>query len=128
MKIKLILAAVVVAAVGIWAATTFTGSLTSYVSFAEAQQRGSRVQVMGEIEHDKVYYDAEAHVLVFPITDDNGTVMQVEYDGTMPGNFDQASHVVAVGSYAGGKFAADQLLVKCPSKYLGESELKKGEA
>lgn len=122
MKIKLILAAVVVAAVAVWAATTFTGSLTSYVSFTEAQQRGSRVQVMGAIDHDKVVYDAAAQVLTFPITDDDGVEMEVIYSGIMPGNFDQASHVVAVGSYANAKFAADQLLVKCPSKYLGELE------
>ena len=122
MKIKLILATVVVVAVAVWAATTFTGSLTSYVSFKEAQQRGTRVQVMGEIDHDKVVYDAGSQVLTFPITDEEGITMQVEYSGIMPGNFDQASHVVAVGSYDSERFTADQLLVKCPSKYLGESE------
>ena len=128
MKIKLILAAVVVIAVGIWAATTFTGSLTSYVDFQEARSRGTRVQVMGEIEHDKATYDAAAQVLTFPITNEQGEVMQVEFDGTMPGNFDQASHVVVVGVYRDNHFAADQLLVKCPSKYMGEIEAEAGEA
>ncbi|MFH2056770.1 MAG: cytochrome c maturation protein CcmE [bacterium] len=128
MKIKLVLAAVIVIAVAVWAASTFTGSLTSYVSFTEAQQRGTRVQVMGAIDHDQVVYNAEAQVLTFPITDEEGLTMQVEYSGIMPGNFDQASHVVAIGAYGDEKFAADQLLVKCPSKYLGETEMKEGEA
>ena len=128
MKIKLILAAVVVIAVGIWAATTFTGSLTSYVDFSEARSRGTRVQVMGEIDHERVAYNASAQVLTFPMTDEEGEVMQVEFDGTMPGNFDQASHAVVVGVYKDNLFAADQLLVKCPSKYLGEFEEEAGEA
>ncbi len=96
MKIKLILAAVVVIAVGIWAATTFTGSLTSYVDFSEARSRGTRVQVMGEIDHERVAYNASAQVLTFPMTDEEGEGMQVAFYGAMPGNFDQASHAVVV--------------------------------
>lgn len=120
MKVKLIVAAIIVLAVGVWAVTSFTGSLTSYVSFQEAETRGSRVQVMGEILHDQVNYDAENHLLAFPIRDDQDQTMMVEYSGTMPGNFDQASHVVCLGRYDGEVFRAEQLLVKCPSKYLGE--------
>lgn len=120
MKIKIILALIIVLSVGVWALTTFTGSLTSYVSFDEAQRRGKRVQVMGEILHDEVSYDAEGHLLRFPIEDDAGTIMEVSYAGVMPGNFDQATHVVCQGRYDGQAFQADQLLVKCPSKYLGE--------
>jgi cytochrome c-type biogenesis protein CcmE len=36
-----------------------------------------------------------------------------------PSNFDQASHVKAIGNVAGGNFVAQDLLVKCPSKYQG---------
>ena len=45
--------------------------------------------------------------------------MQVKYTGTMPGNFSQASHAVCLGKYDGKVFEADQLLIKCPSKYQG---------
>ncbi|MGH9361973.1 MAG: cytochrome c maturation protein CcmE, partial [Thermoanaerobaculia bacterium] len=43
-----------------------------------------------------------------------------------PANFEDAISIVAIGRYdqAGGEFAADQLLVKCPSKYQG-AEVKK---
>ena len=49
-------------------------------------------------------------------------VMPVEYRGVIPGNFDQAVSIVAIGQYQGDHFEASQLLVKCPSKYQAEAE------
>lgn len=120
MKIKLILASVIIVVVGVWAFSSFTKSMTSYVSFSEAQKRSGRVQVMGAIHHDKVTYDTDHKQLLFTITDDEGTTMQVKYSGTMPGNFSQATHAVCIGKYTGQVFEADQLLIKCPSKYQGQ--------
>ena len=34
----------------------------------------------------------------------------------------RAISIVAIGRYQNGTFAADQLLVKCPSKYQAEAE------
>ncbi len=45
--------------------------------------------------------------------------MPVLYAGVKPGNFEEATEIVAVGSYSDGAFHAEQLLVKCPSKYQG---------
>lgn len=120
MKIKIILAVIIVVAVGGWAFSSFTSTITSYVSFAEAQKRGARVQVMGEIDHSMVQYDVDQQVLRFPITDDDGVTMTVRYIGTMPGNFSQATHAVCIGKYSESEFIAEQLLIKCPSKYQGE--------
>ena len=46
--------------------------------------------------------------------------MNVVYHGIVPGNFDQATSVVLKGKADGDYFVADQMLVKCPSKYQGE--------
>ena len=55
------------------------------------------------------------------IEDENGDVMKVQFDGVRPGNFDQATSVVLKGKPNDeGAFVADQILVKCPSKYQGE--------
>jgi cytochrome c-type biogenesis protein CcmE len=121
MKFKLIIAAVIVVVVAIWAFSSFTKSMTSYVNFSEAQKRPQRVQVMGAIDHDKVQWDVERKLLTFPITDTDGSKMVVRYNGTMPGNFGQATHAVCVGKYDGQYFEAEQLLIKCPSKYQGET-------
>ena len=121
MKVKLIVAVVIVVAFAAWAFSSFTSSMTSYVSFGEAQKRPQRVQVMGAIDHGKVVWDVDRKLLTFPITDTAGVTMLVRYTGTMPGNFGQATHAVCVGKYSGQVFEAEQLLIKCPSKYQGES-------
>jgi cytochrome c-type biogenesis protein CcmE len=81
-----------------------------------------RVQAMGEVVKGKTAYDSKTHAMVFFMRDRNGDEMKVIYAGVRPGNFDQADNVAAVGRYRDGAFYADQLLVKCPSKY----EKKKG--
>ena len=48
--------------------------------------------------------------------------MPVMYEGVKPGNFEEATEIVAIGSYRDGAFHAEQLLVKCPSKYQGVDE------
>jgi cytochrome c-type biogenesis protein CcmE len=48
--------------------------------------------------------------------------MTVHYNGVKPGNFEEAVQIVAVGTYHQGVFEAEQLLVKCPSKYQGIEE------
>ena len=55
------------------------------------------------------------------IIDERGSSLPVQYGGTKPGNFDQADQVVVIGRYQEGVFLADQLLVKCPSKYQGSA-------
>ncbi|MDH4223841.1 MAG: cytochrome c maturation protein CcmE [candidate division Zixibacteria bacterium] len=39
--------------------------------------------------------------------------------GVKPANFEQATSIVVIGMYRDGIFIADQVLVKCPSKYQG---------
>ncbi|HKY61724.1 MAG TPA: cytochrome c maturation protein CcmE, partial [Gemmatimonadota bacterium] len=55
--------------------------------------------------------------------DDHGETLPVVYHGVKPANFEQATSVVAIGTYKGDQFVADQLLVKCPSKYQAEGAL-----
>ena len=63
----------------------------------------------------------ENNMFVFSISDEEtGETMLVRYKGVKPDNFDEAYHVVAIGKYTGDAFAADKLLIKCPSKYEAE--------
>lgn len=103
--------------------TAFKQSLTPYISFAEARRSGSSVQVNGVLaDPAHVRYDAGRSELVFALKDDKNEVMEVVYKGVKPVNFEMATNVVAIGSYHDGRFAADQLLVKCPSKYQAEGD------
>ena len=119
MRSKYIVGAVIIVGFTIWAALSFKSSLTPYVSIEKAKEGGQVVQVKGE-RLDNGQFNIEKNLFQFKIRDENGEVLQVEYDGAKPGNFDQASHVVCVGKYEDGKFHARELLVKCPSKYQEE--------
>jgi len=122
MNLKPILAlALVVVAVAI-GVSSFKKSVTPYISFAEARRSSGLVQVNGVLA-DKQYvmHQAEQY-LSFRLRDGRGEVLPVEYRGVIPGNFDQATSIVAIGRYQDGKFEAEQLLVKCPSKYQAQAE------
>jgi cytochrome c-type biogenesis protein CcmE len=75
--------------------------------------------VSGLVQDGKSAYTAGGD-FTFTLTDDQGNILPVVYKRVKPANFDQAIGVVAIGRYAGGTFQADQLLVKCPSKYEAE--------
>jgi cytochrome c-type biogenesis protein CcmE len=100
---------------------SFKSTLTTYVTVDEAKASGQRVQVAGLAVTGTERYDTETNNLVFTLREDGGAEMRVEYDGPRPGNFDDVTKVVAIGQYVADKkaFDADELLVKCPTKYEG---------
>ena len=58
----------------------------------------------------------------FKLQDSTGKVVQVIYPKPKPANFEKAISIVAIGHYdaSKGAFIADDMLVKCPSKYQEE--------
>ncbi len=117
-----IVGGILVAAFLVYGASSFKANLTPYVGFDEAIRTTSRVQVAGKLVQGSSSYIQASNKLGFVLMDDKGSTMKVLYDGPKPGNFEEATQVVAVGSYAEGAFNAEQLLVKCPSKYQGVAE------
>ncbi len=120
MKIRYVVALVIILGFVIYGAVSLKTSLTPYVSFAEAKSSPQTVQVMGELDKSATRYDTTAGLLYFTLKDKHGELLEVSYKGVRPGNFDQATQIVAIGDYKDKVFQADQLLVKCPSKYQGE--------
>jgi len=118
---KWIIGAVVIIAAAILLLSSFNESLTAYVSLEDARSSERRVQVVGEVVREAVHYNSDSLQLQFRIKDETGDVMDIVYAGAMPGNFDQADKVVCKGKFQDGRFEADELLLKCPSKYQGES-------
>ena len=119
-KVVLALALLVLAVtVGV---TSFRRTMTPYISFAEARTASGLVQVHGTLADKNYVLKPEEQFMSFKLKDEKGDVMPVEYRGVIPGNFDQAVSVVAIGKFEGGHFEAQQLLVKCPSKYQAEAE------
>ncbi len=120
--LALVLLAVAIA-VGV---TSFKKTVTPYIGFTEARAASSgMVQVNGTLASKDYVLKADEQYLAFSLKDDKGDVMPVVYRGTIPGNFDQAVSIVAIGAYKGDHFEAEQLLVKCPSKYQTLEEQSK---
>jgi cytochrome c-type biogenesis protein CcmE len=129
MNLKIILAVVLLAAAAAVGVTSFKKTMTPYIGFAEARTASGLVQVNGKLADKDYVLKAQEQFLRFNLRDEQGTVMPVEYRGVIPGNFDQAVSVVAIGKYQGDHFEAQQLLVKCPSKYQAEADkAAKGKA
>jgi cytochrome c-type biogenesis protein CcmE len=114
--------AVLVVAFLAYGTTSFKSNLTPYVSFEEAARSGKKVQVAGGLVEDSTKYMDASEELRFAMVDEEGHTMTVHYNGVKPGNFEEAVQIVAVGTYHQGVFEAEQLLVKCPSKYQGLEE------
>lgn len=103
-------------------ATSFSGSGSDYLSVAEVralgpeQARDSRVS--GAIVPDSVEWSTRDLHLVFEIQDETGT-LPVSYHGPQPDMLVDAVEAVAIGKYdpQSEVFEAEELLMKCPSKY-----------
>lgn len=100
-------------------AGAFRSNLTPYVSFQQARSTADAVQVAGKLVQGSDSFDAASSRLMFSLQDDRGDTMRVAYKGLKPGNFNEATQVVAIGRFHGGVLEAEKLLVKCPSKYQG---------
>jgi cytochrome c-type biogenesis protein CcmE len=101
--------------------STFTKSMTPYVSFDEAKSSKRTVQVMGALEKGSSRYDIGSKTLHFSLVDEKThAALPVTYRDVKPANFEEAVSIVAIGRYHEGAFQAEKLLVKCPSKYQGE--------
>ena len=122
--------AVLVFAFLAYGTTSFKANLTPYVSFDEATSSGRKVQIAGGLVQNSVSYIDETEELRFEMVDEEGGgTLPVLYKGVKPGNFEEAVQIVAIGSYYDGAFHAEQLLVKCPSKYQGlEDDVKSYES
>ncbi|MFH1701108.1 MAG: cytochrome c maturation protein CcmE [Candidatus Zixiibacteriota bacterium] len=123
MKIKYIAGLLIIAVFVTWGLYSFVETTVRYIPLKEVASAQGTVQVMGKIDFSAVNYNAEESRLEFVITDlenpESNFRLRIIYGGVVPGNFEQATSVVAKGRYENGVFMADQLLVKCPSKYQG---------
>lgn len=105
--------------------TTFSSTMTPYVTFAEAEKSVRVVQVMGGLEKGSSRYDTGTKTLHFNLVDlETKKVLPVAYRDVKPANFEEAVSIVAIGKYQKDGFHAEKLLVKCPSKYQGEETEK----
>ncbi|HSH00363.1 MAG TPA: cytochrome c maturation protein CcmE, partial [candidate division Zixibacteria bacterium] len=105
---------------------SFWNTQVSSVTIANAKQSEHTVQVTGEVDFATMNYDIDKQRLEFDLMEPEGAAnghperLHVVFYGEVPGNFEQATSVTVIGKNGDDGFVADNMLVKCPSKYQGE--------
>ena len=120
MKPKYIVGILIILVFIVFAAINLIKSLTPYVSLDDAKKSTKVVQVKGQRVIGSEHFDVDSKVFTFKMTDDKGEEFSVIYNGVKPANLEEAEELVVICRYTQGQFEADQLLVKCPSKYQAE--------
>ena len=126
MKIKIIIASIVIIGALVFGAISFVQTNVEYTDFQTAASSHKKVQVKGEWIKDKESsYDPSRNEFVFYMKDDNSEEVKVVFSGARPNNFELANAIVVKGRFQDGQFHASDILTKCPSKYEGDAETVK---
>jgi cytochrome c-type biogenesis protein CcmE len=93
--------------------------LSPYVTIKEAMRNSDKhVQIIGRLDKSVAVAHREGG-FTFTVIDKDESKMKVMYRGIKPQNFDHTEQIVLLGNYSpqDQMFIADNILVKCPSKY-----------
>ena len=95
----------------------FGTSISTYVDFEEAESMDG-AHVVGTWDDSREYgFSMESKQFSFYMKDQSGNVRRVVYPKPKPNNFEQADQLVVIGEMQNGVFYANDMLMKCPSKY-----------
>lgn len=119
---------IVVIAIAVFVIISTAGDASTYVTFDEAKalsDAGSdkKVHVVGQLKTSEsgeilgVEPSQDKLTVTFLMVDNNEQTNKVFYNKPMPPDLKQSEQVVVIGQYKKDMFYADQILLKCPSKY-----------
>ena len=115
--------ALLVLAGGVAALTMQAKDVSTYATFKDATTASSKVKVAGKLIKDKpMVYDpvANPNLFTFYLKDQNGKEVLVNLLKPKPQDFELSEQVVVTGEMQGEAFVANEVLMKCPSKYKDE--------
>lgn len=119
---KIYIINILVILVGIFLLFSASKDMSTYGTFGVAES-GKRMKIAGELSKDKeMIYNPEvdANAFSFFMVDADGKQAKVHLNKPKPQDFERSEQVVVTGSMKDGIFEADELLMKCPSKYKDE--------
>ncbi|MEL0008480.1 MAG: cytochrome c maturation protein CcmE [Flammeovirgaceae bacterium] len=108
------------------------GDASTYVTFSKAKdvyESGSltKFHVVGKLNKDEenniqgLRKGDDKMSFTFQMIDEDGMKENVFYGEPMPADFLLSEQVVVIGGYENNTFVADDILLKCPSKYTEEN-------
>jgi cytochrome c-type biogenesis protein CcmE len=117
---------IIVIALAIGSMFTLLGNSSTYADFTQAAQTDEQVHVAGTLDRSKpMEYNPEidANKFSFYMKDRNGNEKRVVLKKSKPQDFERSQQIVIVGSMQGEDFVANDILMKCPSKYNNGQEI-----
>jgi len=119
---------IILIAVSIGAIFTSLSDSSTYANFTEAfSEPGFEFHVVGKLNRDKeTIYDphADANLFTFFMSDNKGVERKVVLHKSKPQDFEHSEQIVIIGKAVGDAFHANEILMKCPSKYTdGKPEI-----
>ncbi len=117
---------VILAAIAYVTFSSFQSNAVYYYTLQEFRTQqsslaGRNVQVNGPLDKTSIQIDQKNLILKFSLKDGN-VVLPVVYHGVAPDTFTTGESVVVEGQMdANGVFQANNILVKCPSKYESQT-------
>lgn len=100
-----------------------SADVSTYATFESATLSQSRVKIAGTLNKNKsMEYDptVDADRFMFHMLDSEGISNQVILQKPKPQDFERSEQIVLTGAMKEGVFVADEILMKCPSKYKEE--------
>ena len=108
------------------------GDASTYVTFSKAKdvyESGSltKFHVVGKLNKDEdnniqgLMKSDDKMSFTFQMIDEDGMKEKVFYGEPMPPDLLLSEQVVVIGGYENNTFVADDILLKCPSKYTEEN-------
>lgn len=117
---------IVIIAIAIAAIIGTLSDASTYANFTEAfDNPQAEFHVVGVLNREKqTLYDPEknANEFTFYMLDHDSIEKKVILHQTKPQDFERSEQIVIIGKAKGDDFHAEQILMKCPSKYEGGSE------
>ena len=113
---------IIVLAVAYLISLSLGSSVSYYLTVSEFMDKsdelyGTRVRVIGNIVDGSVQWNADDVELKFAVTE-GGETLPVLYNGARPSGFEPGSDILVEGKLQPDEvFLADQLILRCPSKY-----------
>jgi len=122
-RVKFIIGGAVIVLAIVYLVFTATQSTASYfLTVEELHDKGSviydhNVRVSGKVVGDSVDFNSRDLILRFEIVGESGETVPVFFNGPKPDQMRQDAEAIIQGTYDGKQFTAQELLLKCPSRY-----------
>lgn len=118
---KIHILGIIVIAVAIGVIFTSLQSSSTYSDFTEASENpDTEYHVVGKLNKTvPIQYDPKinADECSFLMTDSKGIEKQVVLHKSVPQDIEKSEQIVLIGKMQGETFHANEILMKCPSKY-----------